>query len=146
MRSPLRIYLTSVVALAAGLAFGARALAETDPLPPWNDGAAKQAIIAFVKETTEQGSPKFLVLLEMTYEQGHNSSARDHGLCCATLRRRGILLYPELRAGSAPPFMGGRTSSPPWLRARREAKRPPRPRRRPPESNLTVRAECGRVK
>jgi hypothetical protein len=32
----------------------------TDPLPSWNDGAAKQAIIAFVKETTTQGSPKFV--------------------------------------------------------------------------------------
>jgi haloacid dehalogenase-like hydrolase len=32
----------------------------TDPLPSWNDGAAKQAIIAFVKDTTTQGSPKFV--------------------------------------------------------------------------------------
>ena len=33
---------------------------QTDPLPSWNDGAAKQAIVAFVKETTTQGSPKFV--------------------------------------------------------------------------------------
>jgi len=32
----------------------------TDPLPSWNDAAAKQAIIAFVKDTTTQGSPKFV--------------------------------------------------------------------------------------
>ena len=33
---------------------------QTDPLPSWNDGAAKQAIVAFVKDTTTQGSPKFV--------------------------------------------------------------------------------------
>jgi phosphoglycolate phosphatase-like HAD superfamily hydrolase len=31
-----------------------------DPLPAWNDGPAKQAIIAFVKETTDQSSSKFV--------------------------------------------------------------------------------------
>ncbi len=34
--------------------------AQTDPLPSWNDGPAKQAIVAFVKETTDQGSPQFV--------------------------------------------------------------------------------------
>jgi hypothetical protein len=32
----------------------------TDPLPSWNDGPAKQAIISFVKETTTQGHPKYV--------------------------------------------------------------------------------------
>ena len=36
------------------------AQAQTDPLPSWNDGAAKQAIVAFVKETTTAGSPGFV--------------------------------------------------------------------------------------
>jgi len=36
------------------------AQAQTDPLPSWNDGAAKQAIMAFVKETTTPGSPSFV--------------------------------------------------------------------------------------
>jgi phosphoserine phosphatase len=31
-----------------------------DPLPSWNDGQAKQAILEFVKATTTQGSPKFV--------------------------------------------------------------------------------------
>jgi phosphoglycolate phosphatase-like HAD superfamily hydrolase len=31
-----------------------------DPLPSWNDGAAKQAIVEFVKATTTEGSPKFV--------------------------------------------------------------------------------------
>ena len=32
----------------------------SDPLPSWNDGAAKQAIISFVKQTTIQGNPEFV--------------------------------------------------------------------------------------
>ncbi len=43
-----------VVAAAAGAA------AQTDPLPSWNDGPARQAIIAFVQTTTDQSSPKFV--------------------------------------------------------------------------------------
>ena len=31
-----------------------------DPLPSWNDGAAKQAILDFVKATTERSSPNFV--------------------------------------------------------------------------------------
>ena len=38
----------------------AQALAQTDPLPSWNDGAAKKAIVEFVQATTTQGSPKFV--------------------------------------------------------------------------------------
>jgi phosphoglycolate phosphatase-like HAD superfamily hydrolase len=36
------------------------ARAQTDPLPSWNDGPAKQAILAFVRTTTNQSSPKFV--------------------------------------------------------------------------------------
>ena len=31
-----------------------------DPLPSWNDGAAKQAIVDFVKTTTDKNNPKFV--------------------------------------------------------------------------------------
>ena len=31
-----------------------------DPLPSWNDGPAKQAILAFVAKVTDEGSPDFL--------------------------------------------------------------------------------------
>jgi phosphoglycolate phosphatase-like HAD superfamily hydrolase len=34
--------------------------AQSDPLPSWNDGAAKKAIVEFVQTTTTQGSPNFL--------------------------------------------------------------------------------------
>jgi hypothetical protein len=38
----------------------AGAQAQSDPLRSWNDGPAKQAILAFVKETTETSSPKYV--------------------------------------------------------------------------------------
>lgn len=31
-----------------------------DPLPSWNDGAAKEAILKFVRETTDESSPSFV--------------------------------------------------------------------------------------
>jgi phosphoserine phosphatase len=34
--------------------------AQDDPLPSWNDGTAKQAILEFVQATTAQGSPHFV--------------------------------------------------------------------------------------
>ncbi len=34
--------------------------AEADPLPSWKDGPAKNAIISFVKETTDKNSPNFI--------------------------------------------------------------------------------------
>ena len=51
---------TCLLVLAASLAYSAQALAQTDPLPSWNDGAAKKAIVDFVQATTTQGSPGFV--------------------------------------------------------------------------------------
>ncbi len=48
-----------VVALPSLLLFTA-AQAQTDPLPSWNDGPAKQAIIELVKATTDRASSKFV--------------------------------------------------------------------------------------
>jgi phosphoglycolate phosphatase-like HAD superfamily hydrolase len=36
------------------------ALAQRDPLPSWNDGPAKQAILTFVKDTTDKHSSKYV--------------------------------------------------------------------------------------
>jgi phosphoglycolate phosphatase-like HAD superfamily hydrolase len=49
----------------------AQAATSGDPLPSWNDGRAKQAIMTFVKETTDQGSPKFVPTAERiaTFDQ-----------------------------------------------------------------------------
>src|SRR5262245_13788470 len=49
--------LTLATLLAAS---GTQAYAEADPLPSWNDGPAKQAIVTFVKETSDQASPRFV--------------------------------------------------------------------------------------
>jgi phosphoserine phosphatase len=46
--------------LGALLTLGMPAQAQTEPLPSWNDGAAKKAIVEFVQATTTQGSPKFV--------------------------------------------------------------------------------------
>ena len=42
-----------------------------DPLPSWNEGPAKQAIIEFVKATTDPASPKFVLPAERiaTFDQ-----------------------------------------------------------------------------
>jgi phosphoserine phosphatase len=53
--SLLRTFLLCVL-----LAVSPPAMAQTDPLPSWNDGAAKRAVVAFVKETTTAGSPTFV--------------------------------------------------------------------------------------
>ncbi len=44
--------LTAILMVAAAYA--------QDPLPSWNSGPAKQAILSFVKETTDQSSPRFV--------------------------------------------------------------------------------------
>ena len=52
--------LARTFALGALLTLGLPAEAQTDPLPSWNDGPAKQAIVTFVRNTTTQGSPNFV--------------------------------------------------------------------------------------
>jgi phosphoglycolate phosphatase-like HAD superfamily hydrolase len=46
--------------VAAAFSWSARALAQTDPLPSWNDGAAKAAMEKFVADTTASGAPGFV--------------------------------------------------------------------------------------
>ncbi len=46
--------------LAAPLGMGAHAATATDALASWNDGAAKQAILDFVRATTDASSPRFV--------------------------------------------------------------------------------------
>jgi hypothetical protein len=49
-----------VLPLAAPLTLTAQALAQSDPLPSWNDGPAMKTIVEFVQTTTTPGSPKFV--------------------------------------------------------------------------------------
>ena len=46
--------------LSALLLVFTQAQAQTDPLPSWNDGPAKQAIVEFVRATTDKASPTFV--------------------------------------------------------------------------------------
>jgi len=55
-----RPLLASALAVGLILTSGTHVFAQTDPLPSWNEGAAKQAIVKFVEVTTTQGSPKFV--------------------------------------------------------------------------------------
>jgi hypothetical protein len=55
-----RSFIRCVVAALALLAAPWPAHAQDDPLPSWNDGAAKQAILDFVAETTTEGGANFV--------------------------------------------------------------------------------------
>ncbi|WP_085930232.1 HAD family hydrolase [Desulfomonile tiedjei] len=55
-----RLLSVSIIAAILWVGISVPVFAADDPLPSWNDGPAKQAIIAFVKETTNQAGPKFV--------------------------------------------------------------------------------------
>ena len=52
--------LAFTLALAAGVALVGDTFAQPDPLASWKDGAAKKAIVDFVRSTTNRSSPKFV--------------------------------------------------------------------------------------
>ena len=60
MKSQGRALRRLVLAVVALFASSQVVLAEADPLPSWNEGAAKQAIVEFVRATTTEGSPKLV--------------------------------------------------------------------------------------
>ncbi|MCW1750381.1 HAD family hydrolase [Rhizobium acaciae] len=49
-----------VLAIALSVLLAAPAMAQSDPLPSWNDTASKATIISFVAKVTGQGSPDFV--------------------------------------------------------------------------------------
>jgi hypothetical protein len=57
--SQLAVIVLCILQLAVVLAFG-----QNDPLPSWNDGKTKQAIIAFVEKVKKPGSPDFVPVPE----------------------------------------------------------------------------------
>src|SRR5271168_4786991 len=62
--SPMEITRRDLLKVSAATAvlgaFSEASVAFDDPLPSWNDGASKKAILTFVKETTEKSSSKFV--------------------------------------------------------------------------------------
>jgi phosphoglycolate phosphatase-like HAD superfamily hydrolase len=61
MRSGLPVSRRLVLALAAiALSACAQLAPVADPLPSWNDGPAKDAIVQFVRKTTDAASPQFV--------------------------------------------------------------------------------------
>jgi phosphoserine phosphatase len=65
LRQPNRVPLrASILLLAFALASCHSPSAQPDPLPSWNDGAAKQAILNFVARTTTTGGPDFVPVAE----------------------------------------------------------------------------------
>jgi phosphoserine phosphatase len=56
--------LFTVALLALTWASGSASPTVADPLPSWNDGPTKQAIIAFVEKVTREGSPDFVPIPE----------------------------------------------------------------------------------
>ncbi len=59
-----RIFWASFVVAVALFACQLAVAQQTDPLPSWNDGAAKTAILEFVAKTTREGSPDFVPVPE----------------------------------------------------------------------------------
>ncbi len=60
----LRTFLT-VLTLGFTFTFGVMAIADTaEPLPSWNDGKSKKAIMEFVAKVTKKGSPDFVPIAE----------------------------------------------------------------------------------
>ncbi len=49
-----------VIPFVVALAFAATVAHAGDPLPSWNDGAAKKAIVEFVKKVNQKGSPDYV--------------------------------------------------------------------------------------
>jgi len=60
MKSAFRVIGRAALTVGAVLSIAIGAHAQTDPLPSWNNGPNKQAIVDFVHATTAKGSPKFV--------------------------------------------------------------------------------------
>src|SRR5215470_4266035 len=60
----IRSWIGAATAVALTVLLGANALAQSDPLPSWNDGAAKKSITDFVARATTPGGQDFVAPAE----------------------------------------------------------------------------------
>ena len=60
----IRSWIGAATAVALTVLLGANALAQSDPLPSWNDGAAKKSITDFVARATTPGGEDFVAPAE----------------------------------------------------------------------------------
>lgn len=67
----LKICFARFLAFTIAVAVNIQLVAQTDSLPSWNDGPVKQAILQFVKTTTDKSSPNFVPVAEriVTFDQ-----------------------------------------------------------------------------
>jgi phosphoglycolate phosphatase-like HAD superfamily hydrolase len=59
-----RSWLAALLVVSVWSWQGASAQSPSDPLPSWNEGAAKQAIVEFVDAVTQEGGPDFVPVAE----------------------------------------------------------------------------------
>jgi phosphoglycolate phosphatase-like HAD superfamily hydrolase len=64
MTDPITRRSVTAAAVISVLAFVTTVVQAADPLPSWNDGAAKKSIIEFVEKVTKPGSPEFVPVAE----------------------------------------------------------------------------------
>ena len=97
------------LALCALPLLSAQARAQSDALPSWNDGPAKQAIIAFVQATTDKATSKYVApeARIATFDQDGTTWVEQpmYTQVVYYLRRRGdiLRLSAEHRAAASPP-------------------------------------------
>src|SRR5215471_4258586 len=58
--SPVRFIFRSLVMASATLLFPAALAQAADPLPSWNEGAAKKTLVDFVAKVTQEGGKDFV--------------------------------------------------------------------------------------
>ncbi|MGD9545604.1 MAG: HAD family hydrolase [Methylocystis sp.] len=64
MKTLIRINFATTLAIMLFMLAASPAWSDSDPLPSWNEGPAKRAIIEFVQATTDKSSAKFVPLEE----------------------------------------------------------------------------------
>jgi hypothetical protein len=85
-----RDFTALMLGVAAALSLAGQADAESDPLPSWNAGQAKDALVKFVHATTDAASPNFVPLAERiaTFDQGRHAMGRASNPYAARLLLR----------------------------------------------------------